>query len=343
MGMEGFNLNKVPVSKTEKKKETPEERFERQWKPKPVKVLGSNVPGHTIIDRFSKVVDVVAPGLQNKNPIEGLKSEYFDVYNIKPEKSKTEVPIVLGYGWGAKAESEKEIAKNIAGGAEGSERSVIVSDTPHGISAEARENLSAIELEKMTGLLEALRASGIYVKEDGTATGQVDLVGRSEGAIYSVLLAHFYPQLVRNLVLENPAGMTGETNLGKFAVRWANQMKQDIRKEYKENGSQPKDLMPEVVGQNPAKAAESVLEGIGSMNIEEMLKGIKEKGVGVALITTTQDRFFPPEKLIKSQEYVDKIYTEEGTHNSYYWEPEKYAKIIKQACDDLEAGKEKNN
>ena len=193
----------------------------------------------------------------------------------------------------------------------------------------------------MTGLLEALRASGIYIDENGNATGQVDLVGRSEGGIYSVMLAYLYPQLVRNLVLEQPAGMTGKTNLGIFAMRWARQMKQDIRKEYKEAGTQPKDLMPEVVAQNLAKAMESVLEAIGKMDIRDMLKEIKAKGVGVALITATEDRFFPPKKLIKEKEYVDKVYIEEGTHNSYYWDPEKYATLMKKAFDELEKGKEK--
>ena len=333
---EGFNFNKTPAKKIESKQKS----FEEQWQnPKHVKVLGSNVPGSTIIDHISKAVDFVAPGLQNKNPVEGLHSEYFDVHYIKPEKSKTEVPIVLGYGWGAKAESEKEIAKNIIGGEAGSERSVIISDTPHGISAEKKEDMPAIEMEKMTGLLEALRASGIYIKEDGTITGQVDLVGRSEGGIYSVMLAYFYPQLVRNLVLENPAGMTGKTNLGIFAERWLGQMKQDIRKEYKETGTQPKDLTPEVIAENPAKGMESVLEGISQMDVRDMLKEVKEKGIGVALITTTEDKFFPPEKLIKEKEYVDKTYITEGTHNSYYYRPEEFAALMKKAFDELETGK----
>jgi pimeloyl-ACP methyl ester carboxylesterase len=244
----------------------------------------------------------------------------------------------LGYGWGAKAESEKEIARNIVGGEVGSERRVIVSDTPHGISSEKKEDLPAIEMEKMTGLLETLRASGIYIKEDGTATGQVDLVGRSEGAIYSVMLAYLYPQLVRNLVLENPAGMTGKTNLGIFAKRWMGQMKQDIRKEYKETGTQPKDLMPEVMGQNLAKGMESVLEAISKMDVSDMLKKVKENS-GVAIITTTKDEFFPAYKLIK--EFVDKTYVLEGTHNSYYWRPEEFASVTKKAFDDLEAGKNK--
>jgi pimeloyl-ACP methyl ester carboxylesterase len=326
------NLEVDPRPKTLK-----EWQFEEKWKnPKHVKLLGFN---SVSVNRLLKFIDSITPGLLYQDPVEGLHSEYFDVYDISPEKSKTEVPVVLGYGWGAKAESEKEIAKNIVGGEAGSERRVIVSDTPHGISAEKEEDLPAIEMEKMTGLLEALRASGIYIKEDGTATGQVDLVGRSEGGIYSVMLARFYPQLVRNLILENPAGMTGKTNLWKFAWRWAKQMKQDVFKEYEETGTQPKDLMPEVIGQNPAKGMESVLEGISQMDVREMLTKIKEKGIGVALITTTEDRFFPPEKLQK--EYADKVYVEQGTHNSYYWEPEKYAALMKKAFDELEAGKKK--
>ena len=86
MGIEGFNFNKPPVGKLEQKPKS----FKEQWqKPKHVKVLGSNVPGSTIINRFSKVVDSVPvlssvpyiSSLGNKNPVEGLHSEYFYVYD----------------------------------------------------------------------------------------------------------------------------------------------------------------------------------------------------------------------------------------------------------------------
>jgi len=221
-------------------------------------------------------------------------------------------------------------------------RRVISSDTPHGISAEGKEGYPGIEIEKMTALIETLRASGINIKEDGTATGQIDLVAHSEGAIFSILLAYFYPQLVRNLVLENPAGLAGKTNIGIFTMRWLRQMKQQKLKEYKEKAAKPENYLSEVLNRNFSKAIESV-SAISAADMREMLKEIKAKGVGVAYITTTEDKFFPSEKLTKglTGEYADKVYVRDGTHDSTYYRPEEFAGLEDKAIDDLEAKKEK--
>lgn len=288
--------------------QAPQDNFERQWEnPKHIKVIGSGKYG--------------------------LVGEFFDVYDIKSQNPKTPVPLAIGMGWGADPVSDKEHIKYWTEHG----RRVVIPDTPHGISAEKKENLPAIEIEKMTALYETLRASGIYIKEDGMATGKVDLMGRSEGAIFSILLAYFFPQLVRNLVLENPAGLTGKINKGIFFMRWARQMKQDIRKEYKEAGTQPKDRLPEVLGRNLPKAIESIL-AISEADVQEMLKEIRANGIGVSVITTDQDRFFPPEKLVDESK-VDKFSKVEGTHNSYFWEPERFAGLVDKDLDELEAKK----
>jgi pimeloyl-ACP methyl ester carboxylesterase len=220
----------------------------------------------------------------------------FDVYDIKPEgEAKTETPLIIGMGWGAIPKSDKEHIKYWTEHG----RRVIVSDTPHGISAEDsehKEKYPTIEIEKMTALIETLKSKGIEIKEDGTASGQVDLMGRSEGAIFSIMLAYLYPQLIRSLILENPAGLTGKINPGIFAMRWFRLMKQQIRKEYDEDSPQPENHLNEVLGRNLKKAVESVL-AISTSDVREMLKEIKANGIGISVIATTDDKFFPIEKL----------------------------------------------
>lgn len=217
-----------------------------------------------------------------------------------------------------------------------------------------------MESDKLAGLIETLRSVGIEIKEDGTSTGKSNIMGRSEGAIFSTMLAYLYPEMVENLVLENPAGMTGPVNLGKFAKRWSDVMKQQILKEYKEKGEDPGNHIAEVTKRDPAQTAASVI-AISHMDLREMLKEIRKNGIGVAVVHTTEDKFFPMEKLagkvVKdplsiagketevvpelTAEHVDGFYSLLGTHDSYFYEPEKYAMVVDQALDALEAKKKK--
>lgn len=285
------------------------------------------------------------------------ENKSFDVYDISPEenKQKTKIPLVVGLGWGEIPESGK---KHIKYWVEHGRR-VIVPDAPHGISAESIEGYPSIEIEKMSALIETLKSKGIEIKEDGTSSGKVDLMGRSEGAIFSILLAYLYPELVNNLILENPAGLTGKINMGTFAVRWMSLMKQQIMNEYKETGVQPEDYLGEVLGRDFSKSMESVL-AISKADVREMLKEIKINGIGISVIATTEDKFFPIEKLAGTvepeplsvtgkekimpeltAEHVDGFYSMHGSHNSYFFEPEKFAMVIDQGLDALEAKKKK--
>ena len=301
--------------------------FEKQWaNPEHVKVIGSDE--------------------------HGLKSEFFDVYDIAPKgEQKSNEPIVIGMGWGAIPESDKKRIKYLA---EHGNR-IIVSDTPHGISAESKEDYANVEMEKMAGLIEGARAKGIEIKEDGEVTGKMKLWGRSEGAIFSIFTAYFYPELVKDLVLENPAGLTGKINLGIFFKRWLGVMKQQQWDKYQEKGVNPGDHMPEVFGRNPVKMIESVL-AIATADVKDMLKEIRAHGIGVSVIATTDDKFFPIDKLAGTVEKeplsitgkvkeiipgltaddVDGFYVWEGTHDSAFYQPEKSAMVVDSAFDALD-------
>jgi hypothetical protein len=79
--------------------------------------------------------------------------------------------------------------------------------------------------------------------------------------------------------------------------------------------------------------------------MSEMLKEIKAKGIGVAIITTTEDKFFPAGKILSNlnEEHYDILRAEDGTHDSTYYRPEEFAGLEAKAIEDLEKGKEKKS
>ena len=327
--MEGYTqTEQIPEENIEKN------NFDEQWShPQHVKVIGSD------------------GGM--------LKSEFFDVYDIKPEdgKEKKDIPLAIALGWTEVPDSHRNHIKYWVGQG----REVVVSNTPHGISSEKIGEYPKVETDKLAGLIETLRAVGIEIKEDGTGTSKVNIMGRSEGAIFSIMLAYLYPELVENLVLANPAAMTGPVNIGKFAKRWAGVMWQQRITKYKEKGEDPGNHIAEVSQRDPAQTIASII-AISHMDLREMLKEIRAHGIGVAVIHTTEDKFFPMDKLAGTStidpfsitqtkqmdvvpeltaEDVDGFYSLDGTHDSYFYEPEKYAMVIDQALSALEAKKKK--
>jgi len=149
---------------------------------------------------------------QLKNPKHiKIEEEELDVYDISPEKTKTEIPVVFSLGYSTTPEI---YAENIRVLAE-SGRRVISVDSPHGLKVHTvPEELSGIlpevELPKLSAVVESLNELGI---------DKVDVVGHSEGGSYMALAAYLYPKKFRNLVLVDPAGMIGKDNIFDLVKR----------------------------------------------------------------------------------------------------------------------------
>jgi hypothetical protein len=96
---------------------------------------------------------------------------------------------------------------------------------------------------------------------------------------------------------------------------------------------------------------ESVL-AISTADVREMLKEIRAHGIGVSVIATTDDKFFPIEKLAGTVENgevvpeltaedVDGFYSLRGSHDTYFYQPEKFAAVVDSAFDALDAKRKK--
>ncbi len=137
-----------------------------------------------------------------------IGSKLIEVQDIHPETQKTDIPMIIGLGWSETPEANKQ---NIRTYTEKGRR-VISPNTPHGIDAQHIENYPAVELRKMTALIETLGTKGIE---------KSDIVAHSEGAVFAVMAAYLYPEKFRNLILINPAGMIGEDSVPRLAVGFA--------------------------------------------------------------------------------------------------------------------------
>ncbi|MCX6701774.1 MAG: hypothetical protein NTX96_01080 [Candidatus Zambryskibacteria bacterium] len=290
--------------------------------------------------------------------------EEFDIYEASPENGgeKSKVPIVIGMGFGEISQSHINNARELVKMG----RKVICPDTPHGISSSKRQNIlpagkensdyDKIELDKMASLLETLKAKGIEIK-DGQETGKAVLLARSEGAIFSILLAYLYPELVKDLILTNPAGLSGKTTKGTFALHEIQDRKQAIMNEYKEKSPAPPNTNVdffEVLRRDLSATTSSIL-AISRSDIREMLKDVRAHGIGVVVIHTTDDKMFPIARLAGevvpdpmsvtgketiipelTAEHVDGFWPLEGTHVSYFNDPKKFSFVIDQAISALD-------
>ncbi|MBU6431317.1 hypothetical protein KGQ29_02995, partial [Patescibacteria group bacterium] len=168
-----------------------------------------------------------------------------------------------------------------------------------------------------------------------------------EGSIFSVMAAYLYPERFRNLVLVDPAGMIGKDNLPRLASGFSiDLIKQIISEMTKEKptkdqttGGGPLDALKaaNVLIKSPLQAIRSVF-AIANSDIRNMLKSIKEKGIGISVIHPVDDRAFPMEKMQEALgvEHLDGFYSVKGSHNSYFLDPKPYTLLIDNALDDLE-------
>jgi pimeloyl-ACP methyl ester carboxylesterase len=256
-----------------------------------------------------------------------------EVYDVSPEKTKTETPAIFFPGWALSAEAYKE---NIIGIAEKGRR-VVSFDAPHGIDVEEAELASGYpeaELRKVFTLIQTIEERGL---------SEVDIVGHSEGCLVAVIAATLYPEKFRNLVLVNPAGMMGEDKASSLTSRFAHDNLRRFVKgmgDFKKSGRSLKALgktLKSALG-SPIKTFREIL-AIADSDIRDILEDLKDAGKGIAVVHSVDDKAFPMERLQRNvkKKHVTGLYSITGAHNEIYLDPEVRAKLIDQALDALEA------
>lgn len=264
---------------------------------------------------------------KNREIIKAGKDE-FKMVDVRPETEKTDVPILIAPGWNATPNTFKKNILNLAK----LDRRVLCVDSPHGIEAEKNEKYPYVELRKINAIKKALEQKNIE---------KIDAIGHSEAGIYLSIAATLYPDKFRNIVFVNPAGMIGDDNIVRLSVDFI----KDLISQWTKSKNTKTSLNALVesgksIISDPIKSIQQIL-AISKIQIPELLRDLKGKGVGISIIHSIDDKVFPMEKMQKMAEKnnIDGFYSTKGTHNELFLDPEKYSKLIDKILSDLQSRK----
>lgn len=273
------------------------------------------------------------------------------VVDVSPEFPRTELPVTLLSGMGATPEVNKQIIQTFW---KDGRRTLSMAYDRKGGKGEVTPEVSfgaEEQIRKADALIDALERKGI---------GKTDVVGHSEGALVAIIAASKRPDLFRNIILLDPAGMVGESNVMQLVIR---QMKENIA------------VAKRVKADAEAKAGEALasrefnkhlsdsgpraldeLKGVAGSQIQDVLGSLHQLGIGISIIHGRDDLLFPMKQIQKiagssllSTEVqngtewenlsIDGFYSVSGRHNEIQFQPQRYTEVVIEALDALDRKK----
>lgn len=265
-----------------------------------------------------------------------IGEEDIDVYDISPEQRKTATATILAPGFSATPMAHEQNILELAK----SGRRVISVDSPHGLSTHTVEhdlsnNFPEVELAKLSAVIQALNKRDIE---------QADVVAHSEGAIYMALAVLLYPHRFRNIVFINPGGMIGKDNVFRLGKGMVTELLRQAKNESKRTDSDryaqklQNPLIPIKVLVSNLKRTWASVQAITDSDIVEIMKELKEQGIGISVIHGVDDSVFPMER-VQNEIGADALtgfYSVRGGHNEIFIRPGQYTDAIDAALDALE-------
>ncbi|HTR18472.1 MAG TPA: hypothetical protein VMH91_00610 [Candidatus Paceibacterota bacterium] len=305
--------------------------------------------------------------------------EKIDLYDMRPEHEKTPVPTLLVSGFTGTAELWKKNMRELYTLG----RRTLVVDGSHGVDYDPNET----NLDKRAMDPEYRKVAAMSAALDGAHVEKADAVAHSKGCIDLVLAAYAYPERFRNIVLIEPAGMNPNESL--VQVIWRNQLK-DVPSMNKAHEAYKRgdpgyqwDIHPEdsvildlskEITQHPIQVVKE-LYSIANVRVIDLLRKVKEKGIGIVIVQSPEDEMFRAEVMtgevskneagevlagengkvlmekqgsLASQKLspdeditkvVDGFYSVKGHHTRFYDQPKEYTQLIDGALTALAAKK----
>jgi pimeloyl-ACP methyl ester carboxylesterase len=185
-------------------------------------------------------------------------------------------------------------------------------------------------MQKALSIIEVLNKKGI---------DKIDAVGHSEGGLNLAIAAILYPERFRNIVLVSPAGMIeNDSSLDLIKRFTIDEGLQELRDNKHSNMGSFLKYIKEVLrygAKNPSLSGEEI-SASATMNILEITKKLKEKGVGVGFVCGVNDKVFPIEKVIKSvgKENTDFFVSTKGDHGAFIFNKE-HALLAENLLDNM--------
>ena len=285
------------------------------------------------------------------------------VLDVSPEHAKTEVPTMIAPCRGVRPDVYRYNIEVLVGAG----RRVVAVDAIHGVDTQEEGDKPHIEQRKAAAMLQTLQAKGI---------DRTDVLAHSEGGLYAVMAAVQEPARFRNLVLVNPAGIIGRDSPWRLGKGFIEDSKVEAaRRAHKtdRDATDPKQFLKDILAK-PGRAFQEAL-AISQSDIRDMLRYLKEKGIGVSIIHAADDRGFPMERVQverrpneSEKEYQDRVekvrrgdvatagesrgninttmvdgfYSVEGSHNELIQRPDLYTKLVEHALTAMEKKHEKS-
>ena len=264
------------------------------------------------------------------------------VLDINPQNPKSEIPVVLGPGYGASSPSHVKV--NILEMVRQKRRTLYI-DEPRGINLNAGKEMPPEIEEFLLRQTEALMAA-----LDKKEIEKIDAVATSEGCMPIVVAAALYPERFRNLVLVDPAGMIGDDSFAKLAYRFLTEGLNEIKR--KKDGMSPEAQQQAKEGfsgfqkylKEDLKTSADEVRTMAKTQIRNLLKSAHEKGVGISIIHGVDDKVFPMDRVQEQTSratpeedlIVDGFYSVKGAHGEFLIDPERFTRIADEALTALE-------
>ena len=231
-----------------------------------------------------------------------------EAVSIKPETSKTEVPVCVFHGWGASMESFKPGMEVLAKKG----RPVLSLDFP-------RKGGDTINThnEELEGYYKKIgepypKFSSEFLRQAATISSfleqgkveKTDIIAHSMAGPSAIIAAMIHPEkfIGRTIVLDNSAGLIGKDSILRLAKgAGANTSRTETMKNIPVTESETeylestKHITPEYMAANRLRMAKEILDISNSKIDAHMLRYLKEKGIKVIIVGGVDDTMFPME------------------------------------------------
>jgi pimeloyl-ACP methyl ester carboxylesterase len=263
--------------------------------------------------------------------------------DVGPEITKDRVPVFLASGMGATPEVNKDIIKGFF--LEG-RRVLSARYDRTGGSANITETTPKLHGEVIR------KAQAMIVAIESKGVGQVDAIGHSEGAVVSAAAAIMRPDLFRNIVFLNPAGLVGKDSVLKIIGRQLKE-NQALGKRKKEDGDMAEVLaradqeFTAHIKESGLKRVYGELEAATSTELDVLIGILREKGIGIAIVSSEEDFVFPTRMIdnVVSANLLPGIEVSRmpGKHNEIQYQPSKYTHALEQVLESVNEKRSKDN
>ncbi|MDD2935217.1 MAG: hypothetical protein PHX25_01960 [Candidatus Pacebacteria bacterium] len=241
-----------------------------------------------------------------------------EIIDIIPDK-ETGLPVFISSGWASTPRLLKPLLKTIN---ENERRVVTVNFKNFDRINTKKEKGVAREKMKSQAILETIKILNIE---------KIDIVGHSEGAVYTTLAVEDKPEVFKNFLLIAPAGMTPQQSFLKTASKFILDTFLWPIKKIK-NKNRPFYHIVQNISFFVFNPVQSIQEGYGlsKIFIGKKVAYIINRGVNVNLIYFKEDTIFSYEE-VSANAYNHNIplHSVSGSHNFIYSKPDIFWDNIK--------------